>query len=181
MSANLKGTKTETNLMTAFAGESQARVKYNYYASQARKDGYEQIANYFDHTSDNEKEHAKLWFKFLHGGSVPDTIHNLKDAADGEHYEWTTMYADFAKEAKEEGFDEIAALFEEVGEIEREHEERYKRLLANIEDGAVFKRPEERVWECINCGKNLVVKEAPELCPTCAHPKAYFELRVLNY
>ena len=179
--SKLKGTKTEANLMTAFAGESQARVKYSYYASQAQKDGFEQIAAIFTETSDNEKEHAKLWFKYLHGGKVPDTIHNLKDAADGEHYEWTDMYAEFAKVAEEEGFKEIAAKFKQVGEIEKEHEERYKKLSANIKKDIVFAREEDKLWHCLNCGKDLVGKKAPEKCPTCDHPKAYFVIKAENY
>ncbi|MCL2366717.1 MAG: rubrerythrin family protein [Oscillospiraceae bacterium] len=181
MSKTLTGTKTEQNLMTAFAGESQARVKYGYYASQAAKDGYEQISQIFQETSDNEKEHAKLWFKYLHGGSVPDTIHNLKDAAAGEHYEWTEMYAEFAQVAKEEGFDEIANRFSQVGEVEKEHEARYNKLSANINDGIVFARSETVSWHCMNCGKTLVAKNAPETCPTCDHPRAYFQLRSENY
>ncbi|MCL2392308.1 MAG: rubrerythrin family protein [Oscillospiraceae bacterium] len=181
MSTTLKGTKTEANLMTAFAGESQARVKYGYYASQARKDGYEQIADIFEETSNNEKEHAKLWFKFLHGGSVPDTIENLKDAAAGEHYEWTEMYAEFAKEAADEGFNEIAALFKQVGEIEKEHEARYKKLSDNIAQSQVFTRPNDQTWHCMNCGKVMVGKNAPVKCPTCAHPEAYFQLLAVNY
>jgi len=181
MSNNLKGTKTETNLMTAFAGESQARVKYSYYASQAQKDGYEQISAIFTETSDNEKEHAKLWFKFLHDGKVPDTIQNLKDAASGEHYEWTTMYAEFAKTAAEEGFKELADLFEKVGAIEKEHEERYKKLLSNIEQNKVFESSENQQWHCMNCGEIYIGKQAPELCPTCSHPRAYFQIRADNY
>jgi len=167
--------------MAAFAGESQARVKYSYYASQAKKDGYEQISHIFEETSDNEKEHAKLWFKFLHGGKVPDTIHNLKDAAAGEHYEWTEMYAEFAETADKEGFKDIAELFRQVGEIEKEHEERYKHLLANIKHEAVFARDEEKVWHCLNCGKTITAKVAPESCPTCNHPKAYFQIKADNY
>jgi rubrerythrin len=181
MSKELKGTKTEANLMAAFAGEAQARTKYNYYASRARKDGYEQIANFFDETADNEKEHAKLWFKFLHGGGVPDTIANLLDAADGENYEWTEMYADFARVAQEEGFANIAELFKQVGGIEKEHEERYRKLLANIKDGQVFKRDETKTWHCLNCGKTVESKNAPDECPTCAHPKAYFQIKTDNY
>ena len=177
----LKGTKTEANLMAAFAGESQARNKYTYYASKAKKDGYEQIAALFTETANNEKEHAKIWFKLLHGGSVADTMTNLKDAAEGENYEWTDMYKTFAEEAKAEGFDHIAFLFEEVAKIEKEHEERYRKLLANIEDGIVFSRDGDMVWICRNCGHIHVGKEAPELCPVCAHPKAYFELRAENY
>lgn len=173
----LKGSKTEANLQAAFAGESQARNKYNYYASKAKKDGYVQIANIFEETAANEKEHAKIWFKLLHGGAVPSTIENLKDAADGENYEWTDMYAAFARDAKEEGFDDIAALFEEVGKIEKEHEERYRKLLANIEDGLVFSRDGDCIWQCSNCGHITVGKKAPEVCPVCAHPQSYFQIK----
>ena len=179
--SELKGSKTEANLATAFAGESQARNKYTYYASKAKKEGYEQIASIFQATADNEKEHAELWFKLLHGDAVPDTITNLKDAADGENYEWTDMYAGFAKTAKEEGFTQIAATFELVAKIEKEHEERYRKLLANIEEGIVFSRDGEMVWVCRNCGHVHVGKKAPELCPACKHPQAYFELRAQNY
>ena len=178
--SNLKGTKTEANLMAAFAGESQARNKYTYYASAAKKEGYEQIAAMFALTADNEKEHAKIWFKLLHDG-VGKTMDNLKDAAAGENYEWTDMYATFAKEAREEGFDKIAYLFESVAAIEKEHEERYLALLKNIENGEVFARADEQVWICRNCGHIHVGKDAPELCPVCSHPKAYFELRAENY
>ena len=177
----LKGSKTEANLKTAFAGESEARNKYSYYASKAKKDGYVQIANIFEETAANEKEHAKLWFKLLHGGSIGDTLDNLKDAADGENYEWTDMYATFAKEAKEEGFTEIAALFEGVAKIEKEHEERYRKLLANIEGDLVFSRDGDCVWQCTNCGHIMVGKKAPELCPVCKHPKAYFQIKPENY
>ena len=177
----LKGTRTEANLMAAFAGESQARNKYTYYASKAKKDGYEQIAALFLETAENEKEHAKIWFKLLHGGAVPSTIENLEDAAAGENYEWTDMYAGFAKEAKEEGFDEIAALFEMVAKIEKEHEERYLKLLANINEGVVFSKDGDTIWKCRNCGHIVVGKKAPELCPVCAHPKAYFEVKAENY
>lgn len=176
----LKGSKTEANLMTAFAGESQARNKYTYYASKAKKDGYVQIAAIFEETANNEKEHAKMWFKLLHGG-IGDTVDNLKDAAAGENYEWTDMYAAFAKEAREEGFTEIAALFEGVAKIEKEHEERYLALLKNIEDGVVFKKDNVRVWKCRNCGHIHVGESAPEVCPVCAHPQAYFELQAKNY
>ena len=179
--AELKGSKTEANLRTAFAGESEARNKYTYYASKAKKDGYEQIAALFLETAENEKEHAKIWFKLLHDGGIPDTITNLKDAAAGENYEWTDMYAGFAKEAKEEGFDEIAALFEGVAKIEKEHEERYLKLLSNIEGGLVFSRDGDTIWQCRNCGHIHVGKEAPEVCPVCAHPKAYFQLAARNY
>lgn len=179
--ADLKGTKTEANLMAAFAGESQARNKYSYYASKAKKDGYVQIANIFEETAANEKEHAKIWFKLLHDGAVPDTMTNLKDAAEGENYEWTDMYAQFAKDAKEEGFDDIAYLFEEVGKIEKEHEERYRRLIANIEGGLVFSRDGDCIWQCSNCGHIVVGKMAPEVCPVCNHPQAYFQLKAENY
>ncbi len=177
----LKGSRTEANLMAAFAGESQARNKYTYYASKAKKEGYEQIAAIFTETADNEKEHAKMWFKLLHDGSVPDTITNLKDAAAGENYEWTDMYAEFAKVAKEEGFDRIAYLFEAVGKIEKEHEERYVKLLQNIEEGKVFECGEIKIWKCRNCGHIHVGLKAPEMCPVCDHPKAYFELKAENY
>lgn len=177
----LKGSKTEANLQAAFAGESQARNKYTYYASKAKKDGYVQIANIFEETAANEKEHAKMWFKLLHGGAVPSTIENLKDAADGENYEWTDMYAEFAGTAREEGFDDIALLFEEVGKIEKEHEERYRKLLANIEGGLVFSREGDCIWQCSNCGHIAVGKQAPEVCPVCAHPQAYFQIKAENY
>ena len=177
----LKGSKTEQNLITAFAGESQARNKYSYYASKAKKDGYEQIAAIFEETANNEKEHAKLWFKELHGGSVPDTLENLNDAANGENYEWTDMYSEFAKVAKEEGFTRIAALFEGVAKIEKEHEERYRKLIKNIEEGLVFSSDEDRIWVCRNCGHVVIGKKAPEVCPVCAHPKSYFERKADNY
>ncbi len=177
----LKGSKTEQNLWTAFAGESQARNKYTYYASTAKKEGYNQIASIFEETANNEKEHAKIWFKQLHDGKIPDTITNLKDAAAGENYEWTEMYAEFAKTAKEEGFTQLAALFEGVAQIEKEHEERYRALLANIENDRVFKREEKKVWICTNCGKIVVSEKAPEKCPVCDHPQGYFQLRVINY
>lgn len=180
MGKDLKGTRTEANLMAAFAGEAQARTKYNYYASKAKKEGYVQIAALFEETAANEKEHAKIWFKLLHNG-IGSTIDNLKDAAEGENYEWTDMYAGFAKEAKEEGFDEIAALFEGVAAIEKEHEERYKKLLANIEGGLVFSRDGDMVWQCSNCGHIVVGKKAPEVCPVCAHPQAYFQIKAENY
>ena len=175
----LKGSKTEKNLMTAFAGESQARNKYTYYASQARKDGYVQIANLFEETANNEKEHAKMWFKLFHG--IGSTEENLLDAAEGENYEWTDMYATFAKEAREEGFDHIAALFEGVAAIEKEHEERYRKLLANVEGKLVFSRDGDCVWQCSNCGHIVVGKAAPEVCPVCAHPQAYFQIKAENY
>lgn len=171
----LKGSKTEQNLMTAFAGESQACVKYQYYASQAKKDGYVKIQNIFTETSNNEKEHAKLWFKALHGGKVPSTLENLKDAAAGENYEWTDMYATMAKEAREEGFLEIAELFDGVGAIEKHHEARYNAMVKDVENDAMFKADADTVWICLNCGHVYFGKEAPELCPVCAHPKAYFQ------
>lgn len=177
---NLKGSKTEANLKTAFAGESEARNKYTYYASKARKDGYVQIAQLFEATANNEKEHAKLWFKLLHDG-IGSTAENLLDAAEGEKYEWTEMYATFAKEAREEGFDYIADLFEGVAAIEKEHEERYRRLLENVKEGIVFSRDGDRIWECGNCGHIHVGPTAPELCPVCAHPQSYFALRATNY
>ena len=177
----LKGSKTEANLLTAFAGESQARNKYTYYASQAKKDGYEQIAALFLETANNEKEHAKIWFKLLHDGAVPDTAANLLDAAEGENYEWTDMYAGFAKEAKEEGFDKIAYLFEAVGKIEKEHEERYRKLLANVENGLVFSKDGDAIWQCANCGHIVIGKSAPQICPVCAHPQAYFQVKAENY
>ena len=177
----LKGSRTEANLMTAFAGESQARNKYTYYASKAKKDGYVQIAQIFEETANNEKEHAKIWFKLLHDGGIPTTVENLRDAAEGENYEWTEMYAEFAKVAKEEGFDHIAALFEMVAKIEKEHEERYKKLLANIDGGVVFSKDNDIVWICSNCGHIHIGKKAPEICPVCAHPQAYFMERAENY
>ena len=179
--AELKGTKTEKNLMEAFAGESQARNKYTYYASKAKKEGYEQLAAIFLETADNEKEHAKLWFKLLHGGEVPSTEVNLKDAAEGENYEWTDMYDRMAKEAKEEGFDHIAFLFEQVAKIEKEHEERYRKLLNNVENELVFSKDGDAIWKCRNCGHIVIGKKAPEVCPVCAHAKAYFEIKAENY
>ncbi|MDD3001455.1 MAG: rubrerythrin family protein [Candidatus Riflebacteria bacterium] len=178
---SIKGTKTEANLKTAFAGESEARNKYTYYASKAKKDGFVQIANIFEETANNEKEHAKLWFKLLHDGDIPTTTLNLKDAADGENYEWTDMYAGFAKVAKEEGFNEIAALFAGVAKVEKEHEERYRKLLANIEGGLVFSRDGEMIWQCNNCGHIAIGKKAPEVCPVCNHPQAHFQLKPENY
>ena len=178
---DLKGTKTEKNLMEAFAGESQARNKYTYFASKAKKDGYEQIAAIFQETADNEKEHAKMWFKLLHGGEIGSTLDNLKAAAEGENYEWTDMYVKMAKEAKEEGFDHIAYLFEEVGKIEKEHEARYKKLLENVKDGLVFSKDGDKIWKCRNCGHIVIGKEAPEVCPVCNHPKAFFEIKAENY
>lgn len=177
----LKGTKTEQNLNAAFAGEAQAHTKYQYYASRAKKDGYEQIAAIFEETARNEKEHAKIWFKKLHDGGVPETMTNLADAAAGENYEWTDMYAQFAKEAREEGFEEIAALFEGVGGVEKEHEERYRKLLANIEKGIVFKRDGVTIWKCRNCGYIHSGDSTPEVCPVCAHPQSFFELQAENY
>ena len=176
-----KGSKTEANLMAAFAGESQARNKYTYYASQAKKDGYEQIASIFQMTADNEKEHAKIWFKQLHGGSIPGTMENLLDAAAGEHYEWTDMYKTFAEEAKAEGFQEIASLFQMVGAIEKEHEERYRKLVENLEKGVVFERTNEVVGVCRNCGQIHVGKNAPTVCAVCKHPQSFFELKAENY
>lgn len=177
---NLKGSKTEANLLTAFAGESQARNKYTYYASKAKKDGYEQMAKIFEETANNEKEHAKIWFKLLNDG-IKSTEENLLDAALGENYEWTEMYAEFAKIADEEGFTEIARLFRGVAVIEKQHEERYRKLLANIKEGIVFAREEDTVWECANCGHQHVGANAPEICPVCAHPKAYFKIKETNY
>jgi len=177
----LKGSKTEANLKAAFSGESQARNKYTYYASKAKKEGYEQIASLFLETAENEKEHAKIWFKLLHEGEVPDTITNLKDAASGENFEWTDMYDEFAKTAKEEGFTKIAYLFEEVAKIEKEHEERYLKLLENVENELVFSKDGDRIWKCRNCGHIHVGPKAPEVCPVCNHPKAYFEIKAENY
>ena len=179
--AELKGSRTEANLMEAFAGESQARNKYTYFASKARKDGYEQIARLFEETANNEKEHAKLWFKLLHDGDIPATSTNLLDAANGENYEWTDMYAKMAADAREEGFNDIAFLFESVGKIEKAHEERYRKLLSNVEDGIVFSRDGDRIWECSNCGHIVIGPSAPEVCPVCRHPKAYFKLKAENY
>lgn len=179
--AELKGSKTEKNLQEAFAGESMARNKYTYYASQARKDGYEQIAKIFEETANNEKEHAKIWFKLLHGDTIPSTAENLLDAAQGENYEWTDMYARFAQEAREEGFTKIAALFDMVGKIEKEHEERYRKLLANVEGQLVFSREGDCIWECANCGHIVIGKKAPEMCPVCKHPKAFFQIKAENY
>ncbi len=176
-----KGTKTEENLKKAFAGESEARNKYTYFASKAKKDGYEQIAAIFEETAGNEKEHAKMWFKELNGGSVPSTIDNLRAAADGENYEWTDMYAEFAKTAREEGFEELAKKFEAVAEIEKHHEERYRALLKNIEDSKVFSKDGDAIWVCRNCGHIVVGKKAPETCPVCNHPQSYFEIKAENY
>lgn len=180
MEKNLKGTKTEANLLTAFAGESQARNKYTYYASKAKKEGYEQIAALFTETANNEKEHAKIWFKLLHDG-IGDTVTNLKDAAAGENYEWTEMYATFAKEAKEEGFDKIAYLFDAVAKIEKGHEERYLALLNNVENKKVFEKMDIVVWQCANCGHIHIGKQAPSVCPVCDHPQAYFQIEAKNY
>ena len=177
----LKGTKTEQNLMKAFAGESQARNKYTYFASKAKKDGYEQIAAIFEETANNEKEHAKMWFKELNGGSIPSTVENLKAAADGENYEWTDMYEEFAKTAEEEGFKELAIKFRQVGAIEKHHEERYRKLLKNIDDEVVFSSDDEKIWICRNCGHVVIGKKAPMVCPVCAHPQSYFELKAENY
>ena len=178
---NLKGTQTEVNLQTAFAGESQARNKYTFYASKARKDGFVQIAKIFEETAANEKEHAEIWYKILHDDAIPDTATNLKDAADGENYEWTDMYAGFAKTAKEEGFERIAYLFEMVGKIEKEHEERYKKLLDNVQKEIVFSKDGDVIWKCSNCGHIVVGKKAPMICPVCAHPQSYFEIKAENY
>ena len=177
----LKGSRTEANLMAAFAGESQARNKYTYYASKAKKDGYVQIAKIFEETAENEKEHAKIWFKLLHDGGIPTTIVNLEDAAAGERYEWTDMYAEFERVAKEEGFDHIAYLFGAVGKIEKEHEERYRKLLANIEGDLVFSKDNDVIWQCSNCGHIVIGQKAPEMCPVCAHPQAYFQVKAENY
>ncbi len=178
---NLKGTKTEANLQSAFAGESMARNKYTYFASKAKKDGYVQIAKIFEETAANEKEHAKMWYKLLSGGSVKSTLENLKEAAEGENYEWTDMYDQFAKDAREEGFEDIAKLFEGVAAIEKEHEERYRKLLENVEGDLVFSRDGDVIWQCSNCGHICVGKKAPEVCPVCAHPQAYFEIKAENY
>ncbi len=177
---DLKGSKTEANLQTAFAGESQARNKYTYFAGKARKEGYEQIAEIFEETANNEKEHAKMWFKLLNGG-IGTTAENLKAAAEGENFEWTDMYDGFAKTAKEEGFDHIAKLFEMVGQIEKHHEERYRKLLKNVEDGLVFSSDGDTIWQCRNCGHIVVGKKAPEVCPVCAHPQSYFQIEAQNY
>ena len=177
----LKGSRTEANLMAAFAGESQARNKYTYYASKAKKEGYEQIAQLFTETANNEKEHAEIWFKLLHGDAVPDTVTNLKDAAAGENYEWTDMYATFAKEAEEEGFTELAYRFRAVADIEKSHEARYRKLLNNVEMKAVFEKSGQTMWECRNCGHLVIGTAAPQLCPVCLHPGSYFEVRAENY
>lgn len=177
----LKGSKTKANLMAAFAGESQARNKYTYFASKAKKDGYEQIASIFLETAENEKEHAKIWFKLLNGGEIPSTEENLLAAAEGENYEWTDMYEEFAKTAREEGFDHIAYLFEGVAKIEKEHEERYRKLLSNVKEELVFSKDGDKIWKCRNCGHIVIGKEAPDVCPICAHPKSYFEIKAENY
>ncbi len=181
MKTKYEGTKTEENLKAAFAGESQARNKYDYFASQAKKDGYEQISAIFAETALNEKEHAKMWFKELHGGSVEPTDVNLEAAADGENYEWTDMYAGFAKTAREEGFEELAVKFEQVGEIEKHHEERYRKLLKNVKEKKVFSKDGDAIWICRNCGHIVIGKKAPEVCPVCAHPQSYFEIKAENY
>ncbi len=178
---NLKGSKTEANLLKAFEGESQARNKYTYFASKAKKDGYEQIAAIFEETANNEKEHAKMWFKELNGGEIPSTKENLLAAADGENYEWTDMYEEFAKTAEEEGFTQIAAKFRAVGEIEKHHEERYRKLLKNIEDEVVFSKDEDKIWICRNCGHIVIGKKAPLVCPVCSHPQSFFEIKAENY
>jgi len=181
MKTKYSGTQTEKNLEAAFAGESQARNKYDFFASKAKKDGFEQIAAIFTETAANEKEHAKMWYKELHGGAVEDTDINLEAAADGENYEWTDMYAGFAKTAREEGFEELAVKFEEVAKIEKSHEERYRKLLSNVKDKKVFSRDGDMIWVCRNCGHIVIGKEAPEICPVCAHPQAYFEIKAENY
>lgn len=178
---NLDGSKTQANLMAAFAGESQARTKYTYYAKKAKKDGYVQISKIFEETAKNEREHAEIWFKYLHGNQIPDTAVNLKDAADGEHYEWTDMYKEFAETAKEEGFADLAYLFEEVGKIEKEHEERFRKLLGNVENSLVFSKDGDAIWQCSNCGHIHFGKEAPMVCPVCKHERAYFQLKAENY
>lgn len=178
---DLKGSKTEANLRTAYAGESEARNKYTYFASKAKKDGFEQIAAIFLETAENEKEHAKLWYKLLNGGKINSTAENLKDAVAGENYEWTSMYAEFAKTAREEGFEDIAKKFEGVAKVEKEHEARYKKLLDNVTEGLVFSKDGEKIWQCRNCGHICIGKEAPDVCPVCDHPKAYFQLKPENY
>ena len=177
----LKGSQTEKNLMKAFSGESEARNKYTYFASKAKKEGYEQIAAIFEETASNEKEHAKIWFKLLNGGEIPSTLENLNTAAAGENYEWTDMYDGFAKTAREEGFEKIAYLFEEVGKIENEHEERYRKLIENLDEGLVFSRDGDRIWKCRNCGHIVIGKSAPAVCPVCNHPQSYFEIKAENY
>ena len=177
----LKGSQTEKNLMKAFSGESEARNKYTYFASKAKKEGYEQIAAIFEETASNEKEHAKIWFKLLNGGEIPSTLENLNTAAAGENYEWTDMYDGFAKTAREEGFEKIAYLFEEVGKIEKEHEERYRKLIENLDEGLVFSRDGDRIWKCRNCRYIVIGKSAPAVCPVCNHPQSYFEIKAENY
>lgn len=177
---NLKGSRTEANLMSAFAGESMATNKYTYFASKAKKDGYQQIAAIFEETAGNEREHAKMWYKLLNDG-IGSTLENLGHAAEGENYEWTDMYDKFAKEAREEGFEEIAKLFEGVAAVEKEHEERYRKLIANIEGGLVFSKDGDTIWQCRNCGHICVGKQAPEVCPVCAHPQSYFQVKAENY
>lgn len=176
----LKGSKTEANLQAAFAGESMATNKYTYFASKAKKDGYQQIAAIFEETAANEREHAKMWYKLINGG-IDSTLENLGHAAEGENYEWTDMYSEFAKVAREEGFEQIAALFEGVAAIEKEHEERYRRLITNIEQGIVFSKDGDTIWQCRNCGHICIGKEAPEVCPVCAHPQSYFQVKAENY
>lgn len=178
---DLKGSKTEANLLAAFAGESQARNKYTYYAEKAKKDGYVQIANIFEETANNEKEHAKIWFKLLQGGELKGTAANLLDAAEGENYEWTDMYAGFAAVAREEGFNDIAALFDGVAKIEKEHEERFRKLLKNVEDECVFSKDGDVIWQCANCGHIVIGKKAPQVCPICKHPQSYFQIKAQNY
>ncbi len=178
---NLQSTKTQANLMAAFAGESQARNKYTYYANKAEKDGFVQIAEIFRETAENEREHAEIWFKYLNGGEFADTATNLQDAVNGENFEWTEMYAAFAKEAREEGFDDIAFLFESVGKIEKSHEERFRKLLENVKGGLVFSRDEDKIWICSNCGNIVIGKQAPNQCPVCKHPQAYFKIKAENY
>ena len=178
---DFKGSRTQANLMAAFAGESQARNKYTYYASKAKKEGYEQIAAIFTETADNEKEHAKMWFKELHDGAVPSTVENLRDAAAGENYEWTEMYREFAEVAREEGFGRIASLFELVGSIEKEHEERYRTLLLNVKNEMVFSKDGDAIWQCSNCGHIVIGQKAPDVCPVCKHPQAYFQMKAENY
>lgn len=181
LNKNIEGTKTQANLIAAFAGESQARNKYTYYADKAEKDGFLQIAQIFRETADNERAHAKIWFELLNGGEAADTATNLDDAADGENFEWTNMYANFAEEAREEGFDHIAFLFEKVADIEREHEQRFRKLLNNVNEGIVFSRDDEKIWVCSNCGNIIIGKEVPNQCPVCKKPKGYFEIKASNY
>ena len=181
LTMDLIGSKTEKNLMEAFAGESQARNKYNYFAAKARKEGYQQIAAIFDETADNEKEHAKIWFKILNGGDIPSTTTNLQAAGEGENLEWTDMYDRMAKEAREEGFNDIAFLFESVGEIEKQHEERFRKLLRNIDTGMVFSKDGDMIWQCRNCGHIVIGKGAPSICPVCNHPRSFFEIKKENY